>query len=204
MKPYSLLVIGGRGGEPQQIAELIHSACPGMTVDILPSGHEAFFYLREKKPSAIMIDFMLTDIDGISFLKIIKESDRMAGVPVLIMSGTYTEPADRAAVLFAGASGFIQKPLDPKDSGWGAAFCRELAYQLKISIEKLNAGTEETELSSAGEKKTAGNESKNIRHSSGSLPEEAAYDRNRISIKFKKNGGEENKEKSARGRKKRK
>lgn len=202
MKPYSLLVIGGRGREPQQIAELIHSACPSMIVDTIPSGHEAFFYLCGKKPSAIMIDFMLPDIDGLSFLKIVHDSSRMAGIPVLIMSGTYTEPADRAAVLFAGASGFVQKPSANEDYGWGMAFCRELAYQLKISIEQLNSGINETV--PAYEQETPENSCVKENVSASLLPEETGENKNISNFKPVKSREKENRIKSARGRKRKK
>ena len=144
---FLMLLISGNILETKKISEMILSVCPSMEIKIASSGKEAFFllkeYKKENRPSAAVIDYMLPDITGLDFFRIIKESPKYAGMPVLVMSGTYIEPGDRAAALFAGAASFIQKPAfaagDSEEQllKWGESFCRELAYQLNISYTEL-------------------------------------------------------------------
>ncbi|MCR4819853.1 MAG: response regulator [Elusimicrobiales bacterium] len=135
---YSLLIASGAAEEALMLAKLINLACPGLDISIVHSGLEAFSFLREHTPSAIMLDFILPDISGTDFLGIVRQSKRLSGMPLLVMSGTYTEPSDRADVLLHGATGFVQKPYASLNSEkWGIAFCNELAYQLKTSVEDL-------------------------------------------------------------------
>ena len=147
MDRYSLFIASGNVPEMEKIAGLIHSVWPRLRIILSSSGKDAFFYLkkcdRESRPSAIMLDFMLPDINGLDLLSVIKQSEKYRDTPVLVMSGTYTEPADRASVLFGGAAAFIQKPdfkeadADAATSLWGVSFCKELSYHFKIPFETL-------------------------------------------------------------------
>ncbi|MBO4555230.1 MAG: response regulator [Elusimicrobiales bacterium] len=144
---FSILFISGNKDEIAKMSEMVHSACPSLEIKKAASGKEAFFLLKEcrkeNRPAAIIIDYMLPDIKGLEFFRIIIESEKYRDIPILIMSGTYIEPGDRADVLFAGAAGFIQKPDFSKSVSkenmcpWGESFCRELAYQLKLPYGKL-------------------------------------------------------------------
>lgn len=142
MKNFSLLLVDSKGEASKQIANSIKKSCLNLRVNLCNSGREAFFFLKDNLPSAILIDFMLADIDGLEFLSIISEANKLKNTPVLVMSGTYTEPADRTSALFAGARSFITKPNCSQEKQlacWGQAFCRELAYQLGVEYEPQKA-----------------------------------------------------------------
>jgi PAS domain S-box-containing protein len=74
-------------------------------------GLEALARLRDDPPDLILLDMHLPDIDGLELLRRLKDDDRTAGVPVLVLSADATrERVERA--IAEGAAGYLPKPLD--------------------------------------------------------------------------------------------
>ena len=59
----------------------------GYTVYKTRSGREALEYLLNSKPAAIILDIVMPDMDGYSFLRSIKSDPEMKDIPVIISSG---------------------------------------------------------------------------------------------------------------------
>jgi len=79
------------------------------------SGKEAIELLNAGlRPSAILLDLMMPDIDGFEALQTIKKIPALANTPVIILSGK-TNEADKISALRAGAVKFITKPFKPKE-----------------------------------------------------------------------------------------
>ncbi len=76
------------------------------------SGAEAKKTLAAKRPSVILLDVQLPDTHGFQFCRDIKRDRRFRDVPVVLLSAKYTEPADRAEGLLAGADAFLSKPIN--------------------------------------------------------------------------------------------
>lgn len=74
------------------------------------NAEQAMQALKDKVPSAILLDVKLPDMRGLELCRRIKEDPATRGVPVIILSGAYTEPADRADGLMAGAECYLSKP----------------------------------------------------------------------------------------------
>lgn len=75
------------------------------------SGAEAKKNLAKKTPSVILLDVQLPDTHGFRLCREIKRDRRFRNVPVVLLSAKYTEPADRAEGLLAGADAFLSKPV---------------------------------------------------------------------------------------------
>jgi response regulator RpfG family c-di-GMP phosphodiesterase len=68
--------------------------------------------LQERVPDAIVLDIGLPGIDGVFYLRRLRESARTAGVPIVMVSGS---DAARLDARRGGAVAFVRKPFDPLD-----------------------------------------------------------------------------------------
>lgn len=72
---------------------------------------KALEWCRQNPYELIIVDYMMPDIDGIEFIKQLKNYPNTRGIPVLMV--TANEHADvRYKALEAGASDFLNKPID--------------------------------------------------------------------------------------------
>ena len=65
--------------------------------------------LEVSKPDLIVLDLMLPEMNGYEVLKVLKEKDELAGIPVIIVSAKSAED-DIVMGLNMGASDYITKP----------------------------------------------------------------------------------------------
>ena len=71
------------------------------------SARDAWELLERVTPDLVLLDMMMPEIDGITFLGELRENAELRAVPVLMVTA-YTETCERA--LQAGASGYLKKP----------------------------------------------------------------------------------------------
>ncbi|MDE2293449.1 MAG: response regulator [Elusimicrobia bacterium] len=76
------------------------------------SAAEAAAKLAGALPSVIVLDVQLPDVNGVEFCRRLKRDPRLKRVPVVLLSAKYTEPADRAEGLLAGADSYLSKPVN--------------------------------------------------------------------------------------------
>ncbi len=70
-------------------------------------GDEGLYYARKYKPDTIILDIQLPVIDGWSLLKMFKEDDKLASIPVHIISAF-----DDSRLHSSGALAYVKKPID--------------------------------------------------------------------------------------------
>jgi PAS domain S-box-containing protein len=109
-----------------------------LTVDTLTSPIEALDQLKMKRYDAIISDYQMPDMDGITFLKQLKASGNKT--PFIIFTGRGREEVVIEA-LNSGADFYIQKGGDPKSQ------FAELSHKIKTAVsrqktEKLAKDTE--------------------------------------------------------------
>ena len=83
------------------------------------NGKEALFLLTEHKPllvpDVILLDLNMPKMNGIEFLKVLRNDDKLKHIRVFIMT-TSAEIADRTATEGLGISGYVIKPLNYNDN----------------------------------------------------------------------------------------
>jgi CheY-like chemotaxis protein len=83
------------------------------------NGREALTMLKESKPAlkpdVILLDLNMPKMNGIEFLKILREDKDLKHFKVFIMT-TSADGSDRAATDKLGISGYIIKPLNYNDN----------------------------------------------------------------------------------------
>ncbi len=83
-------------------------------LEILGNGEEALEFLRDpnnKIPAIILLDLNMPKMNGIEFLKIAKQDEKLRKIPVVVLT-TSKEEQDRIESFNLNVSGYIVKPVD--------------------------------------------------------------------------------------------
>jgi two-component system, response regulator len=98
------------------------------------SGEDALAYLRSdtcEKPGIILLDLNMPGLDGRKTLEIIKKTDALKSIPIVILT-TSNDERDVQACYGLGANTYIQKPVD--FDGLIAAIRRLKEYWFEIAL----------------------------------------------------------------------
>lgn len=117
------------------IRELIGFACEKAGYRVFRAGSvtEARKVLEAERPDIILLDWMLPDQSGLSWLEQLKREEKNAGIPVIMLTARGTE-SDKVAGLDAGADDYVVKPFSP----------RELIARLRAVLRRGAAEAEKT------------------------------------------------------------
>lgn len=77
-------------------------------------GHAAFELMQRDPPDLVVLDVMLPTVDGLEVCRRIRQSDRTARVPILMLSAR-SEEVDRVLGLELGADDYLTKPFSPRE-----------------------------------------------------------------------------------------
>lgn len=77
------------------------------------TGREGIEEALAQRPDFIILDIQLPDIDGFEVLRTIRSSPIDDTIPIIAMT-SYAMSGDRARLLAAGCTGYIEKPIDPE------------------------------------------------------------------------------------------
>lgn len=83
-------------------------------LDIVCNGEEAFKYLNNKEienPGIILLDLNMPKMNGVEFLKIIKNDSSLQKIPVIVMSTSDNEQ-DKTMCFSLSVAGYMVKPID--------------------------------------------------------------------------------------------
>lgn len=86
-------------------------AADGFRVLEAGSASQAELVLRSERPSLILMDINMPDVDGYTLTSRLKGDARLAGVPIIAVTANVMK-GDRERTLDAGCDGYIQKPID--------------------------------------------------------------------------------------------
>jgi CheY-like chemotaxis protein len=122
-------------------------------LDLAGNGNEALQAAQKQRPDIILADVFMPGMDGYQLCERIKSSPKLAGVPVLLLAGTF-EPFDEERAGQVGASGWISKPFTsqalvdkveetlaqvPRDDEWRGAPSRSPAESMLGAFEQAAA-----------------------------------------------------------------
>jgi two-component system, sensor histidine kinase and response regulator len=99
---------------PTQAEQLKHLLeAHGYVVSTAPNGKQALDSARNHKPTLIISDIVMPEMDGYALCKAVKSDQHLRDVPVIIVT-TLSSIQDIVTGLECGADNFIRKPYDPK------------------------------------------------------------------------------------------
>ena len=118
----------------------------GYDVTEATNGKEALERARETPPALIISDILMPVMDGFSLCRAWRADARLASIPFIFYTATYTEPKDKAFALSLGADRFLVKPQE------GHVFLREVESALSAGKQAGNRSNHAT--ASSPEEKT--------------------------------------------------
>jgi len=108
----------------------------GYRVEGVGNGNDALSKMNSIKPSLIILDLMLPDIDG---FEVCREIRKKSDVPILMLTAR-KEDVDKIVGLELGADDYITKPFNP----------RELVARVKAILRRYKAGLKSGEAIEVG------------------------------------------------------
>jgi len=75
------------------------------------SGDEALYVVQESPPDLILLDINMPGLDGWEVLRVLKEDEAAAHIPVVMFSVNF-ELRDKLRALQLGAADYVTKPFD--------------------------------------------------------------------------------------------
>ncbi len=77
------------------------------------TGKAGLVKLLDERPTLVLLDVKLPDIDGMKVCRAIKADSRTRDIPVLLLTGEDTDADSETRAFEAGAADFIRKPMHP-------------------------------------------------------------------------------------------
>jgi CheY-like chemotaxis protein len=99
--PSTLLIVEDDADTRELVAEVLRGA--GLRVLATDEGQKALEMMEAWHPAVVLLDLSLAGMDGPEFRARQRQSPRLAGIPVVVMSGRQPDPA-------LGADAVLQKP----------------------------------------------------------------------------------------------
>jgi len=82
----------------------------GFTVEAVYNGEDGLAWLNTNKPSLIVLDLMLPDIDGFEVCRRVRKKSE---IPILMLTAK-KEDIDKVVGLELGAGDYLTKPFNPR------------------------------------------------------------------------------------------
>ncbi len=106
------------------------------------NGYSFMKYLEAEKPSLIVLDLMLPDVDGFEICKQLRERPDCASIPIIIITARSGE-TDKVLGLGLGADDYMVKPFSPRElvARVKAVLRRAARQEMDNEKEKIEIGT---------------------------------------------------------------
>jgi two-component system, cell cycle response regulator DivK len=76
------------------------------------SGKEGIDIAKGSGPDAILLDIQLPEMDGYAVARELRKVKELSGTPIIAVT-SYAMTGDKEKAFEAGATGYIEKPIDP-------------------------------------------------------------------------------------------
>lgn len=115
-----------------------HLEAAGFTVRAFASGRGVLSESLSEPPSLFILDIMVPGVDGLDLCRRIRETPRLAAVPLIFLTAKTTE-TDRVVGLELGADDYVGKPFSPRELvARVKAVLRR--FERPLAVEKVTAG----------------------------------------------------------------
>jgi PAS domain S-box-containing protein len=81
----------------------------GFDVEAVPDGRSALDAVRRRAPDVVVSDVMMPHVDGFSLAMAVRQESALRKVPVVLVTSSYVDPADRELARRAGASDLVPR-----------------------------------------------------------------------------------------------
>jgi two-component system phosphate regulon response regulator PhoB len=128
--------------DEKDIAELVeyHLKQSGFPVTVVFDGASALERVKKNRPTLIILDLMLPDMDGKDICRMLKSDPHTRTIPILMLTAK-AEEIDRIVGFELGADDYVTKPFSP----------RELVLRVKAILKKREVDQEEAKVIQMGD-----------------------------------------------------
>jgi PAS domain S-box-containing protein len=81
----------------------------GFQIEAVSDGKAALAAIRRSRPDVIVSDVMMPELDGFGLAMAVRQDPELKQVPVVLVTSSYVEPADRELAQRAGATDFVPR-----------------------------------------------------------------------------------------------
>lgn len=106
-----ILVIDDDAGIRESLQDML--TLENFECEVAESAQEGLAMADQMKPELIVTDVQLPDISGYQVCQSIKRDPASKDIPVIMITGRFTEPEDRIQGFDLGADEFFIKPFNP-------------------------------------------------------------------------------------------
>jgi len=108
----------------------------GYRVVTARNGNEGLEVIHKERPAIVITDIMMPKLDGFGLVHRLRLNPETRDIPVVFITATYVAPEDREFAFTAGATHFIQKPLNLEE--FLNTISELLKQGLPVEIEPLD------------------------------------------------------------------
>lgn len=109
--PIEILIIEDSRTQAVALTHVLESS--NFKVSFVLNGEKALDFLSIHRPTLIISDIIMPEMDGFEFCKIVKSTPATKKIPILLVTNL-ASPHDVIQALQCGADGFLRKPYDQK------------------------------------------------------------------------------------------
>ena len=111
MPPLEILVVKDSRTQAMRLQELLERE--GFKTVIVPDGKSALIALENRRPSVVLSDIVMPEMDGYELCRKIRADPKLKSLPVILLTAL-NDPEDIVEGLRCGADNFLVKPFDEK------------------------------------------------------------------------------------------
>ncbi len=106
------IYVGEDARTERKLLELVLNTNPDWSVEVWDNGLDLWLEVLNEPPSLVIVDLLLTALDGFTFCRLARCHRSLASLPILAIS-SMCQPETRDLVLDHGADRFLPKPFEP-------------------------------------------------------------------------------------------
>jgi two-component system phosphate regulon response regulator PhoB len=112
MTKLTLLIIE----DEEAIRDMLRFSLPQQEFHLIDAENteRALMILSHHIPDLIILDWMLPDMNGIDFIKLIRKKERIKNIPIIMLTAK-AEEDNKVMGLIAGADDYVTKPFSPNE-----------------------------------------------------------------------------------------
>lgn len=137
LKTYKIIVVDDSTDNLRALVYQLESMQLDIQVMQETNAQNALEIARFEIPDIIITDWEMPDMDGIEFIRALKEDKRTHMIPVIMCTGIMTSSAHLKIALDAGAVDYVRKPIDPVEFEARMRSMLQLSDSFKIIEQQM-------------------------------------------------------------------